>query len=425
MNYYKNIDVIDSYDVIVAGGGPSGICAAIAAKEMGMKVLIIERAGVVGGNLTIGHVSPISGGHVKNSAAYRINMLINSENYSVNNFEEAKIKLTCLLEQNDISVLLNSSVCDVIREDNEIRYVIFSSQEGLKAVEGKFFIDATGDAVLSYLANEEIEYGRKDGLVQPTSIMFTITGVESENDFVCCHEADDTILKKGSYLKLCMDACESGELPPEINIVRLYMGNSKKERVVNATQVNRLNPLKAEDYSKAQITLRKQMNTVLNFLKNNVEGFENISIKDSSDIVGVRESRRVKGYYTLTADDIIKGSLFPDVIVHKAAFCIDIHNPDGAGQALEDFEVNVADAYDIPYRAIVPLVNKNLLVAGRCISGTHRAHASYRVMNIAMNIGEAAGIAAALCVMNCVNNSELDYRLIQECLTKKDIDLFN
>lgn len=424
MEYSRNIDVLSSFDVVIAGGGPSGIAAAVAVREMGLTALIIERAGVVGGNLTIGHVSPISGGHVKNTAAYHINMLLNMENYGVSDFENAKIKLTELLYQKGVEVYLNSSVCDALCENGQIKSVVISTQEGLKAVEGKFFIDATGDGVLSYLAGEEIEYGRPDGLVQPTSIMFTISGVDESQKMVCEHEEDETILKKGSYLQLCKDACLSGELPPEINIVRLYNGILPTERVVNATQINRLNPTKVEDYTRAQIELRKQMYTVVKFLKNNVEGFENIKIKDSSDIVGVRESRRVKGKYTITADDIIFGRTFEDVVVHKANFCIDIHNPDGAGQALEDYAPKVADGYDIPYRAIVPLVNKNLYTAGRCISGTHRAHASYRVMNIAMNIGEAAGVAAALCVKKNRNNTTLDYKDIQLILCEKGIELF-
>ncbi len=424
MDYCKNIEIIGESDVVIAGGGPAGIAAALSVREMGLSTLIIERAGVVGGNLTIGHVSPISGGHVKNTAAYRINMLLNEEHYGVSNFEDAKIKLTCLLDEKGVNVYLNTSVCDAICENGQIKAVIISTQEGLKAIEGKFFIDATGDGVLSYLAGEEIEYGRPDGLVQPTSIMFTISGVDEAQTMICEHEEDETILKNGSYLQLCKDACASGELPPEINIVRLYNGICKTDRVVNATQINKLNPTKVEDYTKAQIELRKQMHTVVNFLKNNVEGFENIKIKDSSDIVGVRESRRVKGKYTITADDIIYGSAFEDVIVHKANFCIDIHNPDGAGQALEDYAPKVADGYDIPYRAIVPLVNKNLYTAGRCISGTHRAHASYRVMNIAMNIGEAAGIAAALCVKKNCKNDTLDYKDIQLILCERGIELF-
>lgn len=424
MKYSAEIEVIDSFDIVIMGAGPAGIAAAVSAAEMDMRVLLVERAGIVGGCLTVGHVLPVSGGHVKNTAADRINDLLSENQRGTFNVENAKIKLMNLIADKGITLYLNSSVCDVITENGVIKSAVISTQNGLKAVEGNFFIDATGDGVLSYLAGEKIEYGREDGLVQPLSVMFTISGVSPEQNLYCFHEAMDTALKKGNYLQLCKDACRTGELPPSIDIVRLYNGSSPDERVVNATQVNRLNPLNLTDYTKAQLTLRNQMYTVVNFLKNNVEGFENIKIRDSSDVVGVRESRRVMGQYVLSAEDLIAGRRFDDVIVHDADFAIDIHNPNGSGQAESETTPVLAQPYDIPLRSIVPLVNKNLLTAGRCISGSHRAHASYRVMNIAMNIGEAAGVAAALCLQKGVANHNLDYRDVQQVLTDRGINLF-
>lgn len=425
MEYSRQIDTISEFDVVIAGGGPAGIGAAVAAADMGMSTLIIERAGILGGNLTIGHVSPISGGHTRNSMAAFINKLIAPENAADCDFEEAKIRLMMLAKEKGVSVYLNSSVCDVIKNGNVIEAVIISTQNGLKSVKGKMFIDATGDGVLSYLAGERIEYGRDDGLVQPMSIMFTISGVDPSQTLTCYHENHTTLLKKGEYLQMCRDACKSGELPPEINIVRLYPGTNKTERVVNATQINGYDPLDIDDYTKAQTKLREQMKMVVDFLKNNVDGFENIKIKDSSDIVGVRESRRVIGQYILDADDLIAGRTFEDVIVHDADFPIDIHNPNGAGQAESDTVPVLTDKYDIPYGCIVPLSNENLFTAGRCISGTHRAHASYRVMNIAVNLGEAAGVSAALCLKKHESNKTLNYKDVQKALADKGIDLFS
>lgn len=270
--------------------------------------------------------------------------------------------------------------------------VIISTQSGLKNVKGKVYIDATGDGVLSYLAGEKVEYGRDpDGLVQPCSVMFKISQVDEKQTLLCYAENDRTQLKNGGYIQMCKDACRTGELPPSIDIVRLYPSKIKTKRIVNATQINRLNPLSPNDYFRAQVELRKQIKSVMDFLRNNIKGFENIILKDLSDIVGVRESRRVRGEYVITAEDLIEGRNFEDVTVHRAAFALDIHNPDGAGQAESDSTPVQIESYDIPYRCIVPIKNKNLYVAGRCISGTHRAHSSYRVMNIAANLGEAAG----------------------------------
>lgn len=424
MEYIKQLETIDEFDIVIAGGGPGGIGAAISAADLGMRVLIIERAGVIGGNMTIGHVSPLMGRYIDNTMADFMIRYLSDENKPDCDFEEAKIRLMCLMEEKGITVYLNTTLCDVIRENNRINYAVITTQHGLKAVKGKFFIDGTGDGVLSYLSGEKTEYGREDGLVQPMSVMFTIAGIDKNQKLTCYHEEDETPLKKGGYLQMCRDACASGELPPEVNIVRLYPGKNFDERVVNATQINGLDPLDPLEYTKAQLLLRKQMKMIIDFLKRNVEGFENVFIKDSSDVVGVRESRRVMGQYVLDADSLIDGRPFEDVIVHKADFPIDIHNPAGAGQAESETLPVSTQKYDIPYRCIVPLVNENLFVSGRCISGTHRAHASYRVMNIVLNVAEAAGIAAALCVKNDHTNKTLGYKDVQNVLTGKGIDLF-
>lgn len=421
-----NVENLGQYDIVVAGGGASGICAALSASEQGAKVLIIERAGIIGGNLTIGHIGPMMGEYEKNTIADKLTKLLAKDKFlSVYDFEKAKILLTDLLNKENITTFLNSSVVEVVKKGKKIKQVIFSTQNGLKCVSGKIFIDATGDGVLSYLAKEEIMYGRDDGLVQPLSVMFTISGVNENQDLICMNEIMDTKLKKGNYLQLCKDACANGELPKNVNIVRLYAGLNKGERLVNATQENGLNPLNLTDYTKAQIELRKQILQVYNFLKNNIEGFENIKIKDSSDVVGVRESRRVKGEYLITSEELMAGKKHKDVIVHNASFALDIHNPDGAGQAETEGLPPQPPKYDIPYRATLPLKTDNLLVCGRIISGTHRAHASYRVMNIASCIGEAVGISAGLCVKENTLPKQLKVEKIQQVLLDKGINLFN
>ncbi|MBQ3572018.1 MAG: FAD-dependent oxidoreductase, partial [Clostridia bacterium] len=324
-----------------------------------------------------------------------------------------------------VTLYLGCAIADVIKEDNIITHAVITTQFGLKTVKAKVFIDATGDGVLSYLAGEKIEYGREDGLVQPMSIMFTIENVHPEQKLLCFHEEMDTPLKKGNYLDLCEQASKTGELPSTVNIVRLYRGVKETERMVNATQVNGLNPLIAQDLGVAHIILRKQMHQIVDFLKNNVEGFEDIKIKQSTEGVGIRESRRVTCEYVMHSEDLLEGKRHKDVIVHKASFCLDIHNPNGAGQSEQRGRPKNCKPYDIPYRAILPLNTDNLLVAGRCISGTHRAHSSYRVMNICINVGQSAGIAAALSVKENVILRKLDYKKIQAVLAQKGVDLFS
>lgn len=426
MNF--NITQTGKYDVVVVGGGPSGIAAALSAKEQGAAVLVIDRAGVVGGNLTHGHVGPMMGGYVKNSMADEINKLLkpNMSPDLVHDFEDAKIKLTSLLSERGVDVILNSTVCAAECRDGRIESIAYTTQNGLCSVCADIFIDASGDGVLSYLAGEQIEVGREDRLCQPCSIMFTINGIKEGCQIICKHEEMDTPLPCGiGYLELCKQAEKSGELPKNVSIVRLYDSIYPDEQMVNATQANGYNTLDSTDYTKAQIELRAQMGKVVDFLRKNIAGYENIRIKDSSDIIGVRESRRVIGKYILTAEDLIEGRTFDDVVVHNAFFAIDIHNPTGGGQSESEGLPKQSALYDIPYRSLLPNVNKNLLTAGRCISGTHRAHASYRVMNISINIGQAAGIAAGLAVSKGIDPNELSAGEIQNVLLNKGIDLYS
>lgn len=422
----REAENIGNYDIIVAGSGPSGLSAAVCAARLGKNVALIERNGIVGGNLTSGFVGPMMGEYAKGSISEELNRLLNGCTGLHHDVEEAKIKLTRWLDDNGVDVFLNCPVVDVILNDNIICGVFIGTANGLKCVTAQIVIDATGDGTVSFLAGAPTEMGRDDGLVQPATVMFTIENVDPRQNIVCRHEADDTILPNGSYLELCRNANKTGELPPHVNIVRLYnTAYCPTERMVNATQANGINGLCPKELSRANADLRKQMEDVLNFLKNNVWGFENCRIKDSADTVGIRETRRVMGEYLLTADDLLCAKPFESTVVHNALFSIDIHNPSGAGQAESDTTpVQVNKPYDIPYEVLVPLKVENLLTCGRCISGTHRAHASYRVMNIAAATGQAAGTAAALCVESGITPRNICVKCIQEQLIKSGVNLF-
>lgn len=426
INYNKNIEIIGEFDIIVAGAGPAGLCAAMSAAREGATVALIEKHGVVGGNLTIGHVGPLLGVIDRHTMGGEIECLLNNNSVLHHDIEKAKTTLTNWIAHENISVFLSSSIADVIMEGNNVRGVIITTQTGMKALKAKIVVDATGDGVVSYLAGAVCNMGRdSDGLVQPTTIMFTLAGIAKEQTLSCVSETDDTILPCGSYLELCKQANADGRLPKNVNVIRLYKTMySDTERMVNATQENYVNGLNQSEIFSAEVSLRNQMDIIVEFLRHNIEGFENCYIKDSADIVGIRETRRVVGEYILTAEDMVEGKHFEDVVVHNTGFCIDIHNPDGPGQA-EEPEKAYTQLHDIPYRVFVPLKIDNLLTCGRCISGTHRAHASYRVMNTAMAGGEAVGIAAYLCATRNITPRTLNYKLIQEKLKDRNIDLFD
>lgn len=419
------------YDIIVAGAGPAGICAAVSAARQGARVALIERYGVVGGNLTAGYVGPILGsvgpGTMRDEVCGLLGVKDNDwigEQGNAHNFEEAKFTLADLVaKESNIDVFLQTAVFDVIKDGNVVKGLVCASNEGPLRFEAPVTIDCTGDGIVSFMAGAEVGKGREDGLMQPVTLEFTIDGVDEERGLICIGDVDNVELNGQRFLDWCKDRAAEGKIPEKLAAVRLHPCVEKGRRQVNTTQVNRVDITRIDQIFPADYELRQQINLLRDFLRENLPGYENIKVIGSGTTTGVRESRRIMGDYVIDADELSAGKRFPDVIVHDALFIVDIHNPDGAGQA-ED-KIQYCQPYDLPYRCFLPKGLEGLMVAGRCISGTHRAHASYRVMSICMAMGEAVGIAAALSVQNACTPRQLDVTLLQKTMTDKGIVLFD
>ncbi|MFR1358686.1 MAG: FAD-dependent oxidoreductase [Ruthenibacterium lactatiformans] len=431
MEYRKEIPLHSEWDVIVCGAGPSGIASAVTATRLGLRVMLLERYGTVGGCLTLGNVSTIMGSIAPGTIRDEMVRMLHSRDDSTGiDCEEAKGILTEWLARENVTFRLQTPVVDAIVEDGAVIGVLVLTQQGIMFMRSRVVIDATGDGYVSAMAGAQVMVGRdKDGLVQPSSLMYTIDGVDPDCTLVCTHEEHYTALSDGrEYLSLCRQAAQDGRLPQNVSIVRLYATDIPGERLVNATQENGVCILNDGDAECAEIALRRQIQKINEFLRTEVPGFSRIRVRTSASTLGVRESRRIAGHYLLTAGDLLAGRRFEDVVVHHANFPIDIHNPSGGGQAETDGCPHTAQPYDIPMRALQPLYVENLILCGRCISGSHRAHASYRVMNIAIAIGQAAGTMAAISVQSETPVSMLDAAVVQTslraqgcCLTDKDI----
>lgn len=416
----------NEYDVVIAGAGPAGIAAALEAARSGAKTALIERYGCVGGALTLGFIGPLLGSVCEGTIGEEIEEAICPVKGVCPDFEVAKTALTRLLDEAGVELFLQTLVTGVIKEGSVIKAVKINGNYGESGIRGKVFIDATGDGNLSALAGCQWKIGREsDGLVQPVTIMFTIEGIDPGQSLLCLHEEHHTVLADGrEYLDICHKACRSGELPPNVNIVRLYSTGYPGERMVNATQENRIDPLDPEAVSRAEKELRKQVDQIVSFLRKNIPGFENIRIRGSASTLGIRESRRITGRSELNEKDMIEGKTYPDTVVHDAFFCFDVHNPAGPGQAEGEEKVpSSPKRYDIPFSAMCPLGSDNLLTAGRCISGTHTAHSSYRVMRICMAMGQAAGAAAIYMAQSGVGSADLDVNIVREHLIKRGVKL--
>lgn len=414
------------YDVLVVGAGPAGISAAIEAARSGAKTALVERYGCVGGNLTLGYVGPLLGSVCKGTIAEELEDAICENRGDCPDFEKAKIALTFMLDNAGVDLFLQTMVTDVSKDGSMITTVHTYGKFGKIDFQAGVYIDATGDGDLSVLSGCKYEIGREgDGLVQPVTLMFVIDGVSPSQSLLCCHEEHYTVLEDGrEYLDLCHRACRDGTLPENVNIVRLYKTSRSTERMVNATQENHIDPLEPESVYKAEVSLRRQIGKIVDFLKNNIPGFENIVVKGSASTLGVRESRRIIGEYILTEDDLMSGRCYEDSVVHSAFFSLDIHNPDGPGQSTHEEKCPPSPKpYDIPFSAMTPLGVDNLITAGRCISGTHVAHSSYRVMRICMAMGQAAGAAASIMCKTGDTTKTLSASLIREHLIKDGVQL--
>ena len=406
-------ELLRETDVLVCGGGPAGVCAAVSAARAGARVVLAERFGCLGGNLTLGHVSPILGKVAPGTMADEIRALLerghegapqvvtrNGPEQRIDH-EEAKTILARLCADAGVTVLLCAPVVDAVMEGNRVMGVVVDTPRGLRTISAKVVVDATGDGRVAASAGAECRIGRDDdGATQPMSLEFVVDGVDESRAITAWGGTDPVKLPSGEeYRMLCKRMNASGELPENVTIVRLHKTFYPGERSVNATQMNGLDALDPAALGKADAELRRQIDACVAFLRNHVPGFETCRVKSTAGTLGVRETRRIMGDAMVTDDDVAEGGKYADAIVHDAWFLIDIHNPKGGGQA--EGHSHPAKPYDIRYGAFLPKGVEGLLTAGRCISGTHRAHASYRVMTPCMAMGEAVGVAAALAAKQC------------------------
>lgn len=422
----------DAYDVIVAGGGPAGIAAAVASARQGARTALVERYGILGGMATSGQVDPILGAVGPGTMYDEITAALGQHTAATRNGreisfdpEQAKSYFLELAAGTGVDVFLQTPVVDVIHDGGKVSGLLVCAPNGPRTLTARVVVDATGDGYAACRAGARYAVGRAgDGRCQPASVEFTIDGVDEGSAITCWGGSDPVALADGTrYAELCRRCCERGELPENVSIVRLHRTGYPGERSVNATQANGCDTLTPEGLLEAELTLRRQIDPIIAFLRKYVPGYGNCKRKSTGSSLGVRESRRILGDYVLADSDVENGVRQPDVAVHNAWFLIDIHNPAGGGQA--EGRSQPARPYDIPYRCLLPQGVENMLTCGRCISGTHRAHASYRVMGICFATGQAAGIAAALSALSGAAPRQLPAAALQEALERQGAVLFD
>lgn len=438
----REIAVRAEADVLVVGGGPSGIMAAeAAAKDKNLKVMLIESRGFLGGNLTIGlpilsFLGP-KGNQVIRGAAQKFIDRLRAKNaagehkrcknhMSLTIIDPEEVKTTAweIMDEAGVNVLCYTFVSDSIVENGEVKGVIIESKAGREAILAKTVIDCTGDGDVAFRAGVECRKGDKEGGMQPPTLMYSMRGVEVQKlrDAICNEpqKYDMDVMppeqfRTGHFITVGLRGCikEAQEAGLDIPVARtiLITGLKEDEIWVNMTRVNGVDSTLPESYTKGEHDARKQMYVVAEYLRRFVPGFEKAWIETVAPFMGIRESRVIVGKYVMTAEDILQQKHFDDVIA-VAGYPVDIHHAKGGDCTM----LFCDDAYDIPYRVLVPEKIENLLVAGRCSSMNHEAMAATRVMSTCMALGEAAGTAARIALEAGVKPSQVDVAEVQKAL---------
>ncbi|HLA83645.1 MAG TPA: FAD-dependent oxidoreductase, partial [Thermoguttaceae bacterium] len=407
----QSYDFSRPVDVAVFGGGPAGVCAAVAAARLGARTLLVERYGYLGGMASAAMVNPIYGfnyfdpgrqivtgipeelveqlrripggtlGHRRRAECAACRSPDECPTHGISSllpFDPEAIKLAAqrLVVESGAAMLFYCLADEAIVRDGRLEGVVASTKTGCRVIRAAVTIDATGDGDVAAAAGAPFAFGRSgDGFVQPQSLMFRIAGVRRGED------------------RLVFDVD-----PPVEGVRRFLLFRLPRdgEYVVNSDSgLFGANPLEPRDLTAVHAKALGAAFALTAWMREHVEGGEACCLAATAASLGVRESRRILGEYVLTKEDVLGARKFPDGIA-RGCFPLDIHAmTERPGDENLLTPLPCGEYYEIPYRCLAPREVEGLLVAGRCISGTHEAHASYRVMATCMAIGQAAGTAAA------------------------------
>ncbi|MDE2515296.1 MAG: FAD-dependent oxidoreductase [Rhodospirillales bacterium] len=452
------------YDVVVAGGGTAGVIAAIAAARTGAQTLLVEQYGNLGGVLTLGmslkgvndaegrpalggigaellSIARHSGGVTEVTEHPRHGSIMGQDP------EAVKIALLDMARDSGMDMLLHSYFVDTMTDRGRIQAVRVANKAGLEVIPARVFVDCTGDADLAAAAGAEHVRGReKDGLHQPVSSIFRVGGADLERTWAYLethpedfetppgYNGDEYSVAKfrarpgvgvAGFRALIAKARAAGDY----SIPREDMGFNpmpdRPEVTINITRVHGIDGTDPDDLTRAEIETQRQMAEGVRFLRRYVPGFEHCYVVASPFQVGVRETRRVRGAYVLTAEDVKSGRNFPDQVA-RGAYPLDVHEvstaaatgaeiPGGGGTDLS----KILRSYGIPARCLMPIGVDNLLVAGRSLSATHEAAGSARGQPVCMATGHAAGTMAALAAASDGVPAGLPIAAVQETLRRQ------
>ena len=392
--------VYGEYDAIVVGAGPAGCAAGLSCARGGLKTLIIDRFNCLGGAWTTGFMNPLFDGDNKDGVLKELIDDLNSKGQwggfwdKSFNYEYMKCLLDDKLSEAGAEILFNTYFSDVIREDKTVKGIIAENRDGRRAYLAKYVIDCTGDGNVAAAAGCDFELGDNGDYTkcQAMTLMFLVGNIPPKyKDGAMIGEQLSAVYEKAGK-----------EIP--FTAPYLIPAPNSSFGVVQFTHMYRHNPLSAKEITEATMEGRRQMIDAFEALTKYDEDFKDLDLIASSAVLGIRESRRICGEYTISDENILEGARFDDGVA-EAAFSVDIHTEENKGQCC--FKVK---PYQIPLRSMIPKGYDGLFVACRCISGSQTAMASYRVTGNCAKMGDSLGRRLAYAAKNSLDVREVNVK---------------
>jgi glycine/D-amino acid oxidase-like deaminating enzyme len=427
-------DTLNS-DVVIVGGGPAGFGAAVAAARKGLNVYLLESGDLIGGIMATCPGMPIGAAYpremsiggildeflnrlykMKPAAAEKRNCrLVEFGPEVFYDHEIAIYTLFQMLEEAGVHLLLNATALEPVMDGNRVTTVIYHDKSGQHAIAAQALIDCSGDGYIA--AGAGVPYDKGDevkGHMMAVSLTFFLVNVEVDK----IAEYDDPY-----FTKYAEKGVKSGRLHEDLHKIYWFPGFHDNMIFFNAVHIKDIDGTNPSDIQKAYSEARKRVRQLAKYFKEEIQGFENSHVETIGPTVGVRETRRFKGIYKLTGDDIFAGAKFTDGVV----CCDNAIDNVCRGSNISEYVSLIEKGlyYQVPFRCMVPKHIENLLFAGRCISADSVALASMRGMATCMGLGQAAGTAAAMAVKDNNPFQNINHKVLIQQLRDQGVNGLN